>query len=124
MSTATADEWEKAKKDMEHAGKRDGAAVGTWIADANTKPEVLRETLRLWEDGDPGAPCPPSPLSGEWGDMPAAREVIGRETDLDPASLTPEEVNGLYAAYDEAYAQAWQESAEKTVRGLLPEEKS
>jgi hypothetical protein len=93
--------------------------AGGWIADGNTRPEVLRAILQLWEDGDPEAPAAPSPFSGEWADGPAVWDVIRGQTDLDPAALKPEEVSDLADAYESAFAGAWYAEAERTDRGLL-----
>ena len=45
--------------------------------------------------------------------------MIEAETDADTDSLSPEEEAELADAFEEAYALAWQEEAERTVRGLL-----
>jgi hypothetical protein len=42
--------------------------------------------------------------------------VIEAETDADADSLSPEEEAELADAFEEAYAPAWQEEAERTVR--------
>lgn len=104
---------------MTEAGRRDGAAAGSWIADGNTSEASLRELLRRWDEGDPAAPGAPSPFSGEWADGPTVRDVIDRETDCDPETITPDEEDELAGAYEEAFGQAWQEEAERTVRALL-----
>jgi hypothetical protein len=106
---------------MRAAGERAGKAAGGWIADGNTSEETLRAILRQWDDGDPVAPSAPSPFSGEWADELTLRDVIDGETDIDPESITPEEEAELADAFEEAYRDAWQEEAERTVRGFLPD---
>jgi hypothetical protein len=120
--TMTDAEWAKAVEDMREAGRGDGAAAGSWVADGNTSEDALRNLLRMWEEGDPAAPCPPSPFSGEWADDPTLSEVIDSNTDCDPDTLTPEEADELATAYEDAYSEAWQAEAERTVRGLLGED--
>ena len=114
-------EWTAAVDAMRAAGERAGTAAGGWIADGNTREEALRALLRQWDDGDPAAPTAPMPFSGEWADSPTLRDVIEAETDADVDSLSPEEEADLADAFEEAYALAWQEEAERTVRGLLGE---
>ena len=114
-------EWAAALESMRAAGQRTGTAAGSWVADGNTREETLRVIVRQWDEGDPLAPSAPSPFSGEWADSPSIRDVIEAETDADAGSLSPEEEDELADAFEEAYALAWQEEAERTVRGLLPE---
>lgn len=114
-------EWAAAVDAMRMAGERAGTAAGGWIADGNTREEALRALLRQWDDGDPAAPSAPMPFSGEWADDPSISDVIAMETDVDPDSLSPEEEAELADAFEEAYALAWQEEAERTARGLLGE---
>jgi hypothetical protein len=113
--------WDTAVAAMRAAGERDGKAAGSWIADGNTSEAALRRTLQLWEDGDPEAPSAPHPFSGEWADSPRPEDIIDAETeDYSGWSMNVEEVDELASAYEDAYAQAWQEEAERTVRALLP----
>ena len=117
----TAEEWEAAVSAMAEAGKQAGKAAGSWVADGNTSESALREIVRMWEERDREAPSPPNPLSGEWADDPSLTDIIGRETDIDPESLTPEKESDLADAYEDAYFSAWQEEAERTVKGFLPD---
>lgn len=106
---------------MRNAGERNGTAAGTWVADGNTDERALKEMRRQWADGDPAAPEPPAPFSGEWADCPDLRERLEDETELDPDSLDPDELDALASAYEDAYYMAWAASAERTVNGLLGE---
>lgn len=114
-------EWDLALKAMELAGIRDGRAAGSWVADGNTSEIALRHMLKMWDDGDPAAPDAPQPFSGEWADSATVEDVIDAETELDAESLTPEERDDLATTYETAYAAAWYDEAESTVRGFLPE---
>lgn len=115
-------EWEAAVKAMGAAGKRDGTAAGGWVAGENTPEGTLRALLRMWDDGDPAAPSAPMPFSGEWAGDPTPEDVIGCETDCDPESLSDWERDDLVTEYEDAYLEAWQAEAERTVRGLLPDD--
>ena len=114
--TLTESEWAQAVADMASAGHRDGTASGSWIADGNTSEESLRAVLEQWDNGDPAAPCAPSPFSGEWADDPTVDDIIGNNCDIDIDSLTPEERDELADSYESAYSEAWQTEAERTAR--------
>lgn len=114
-------EWAKATKAMADAGAKHGKNSGGWVTDGNTKEETLRNTLKQWDDGDPAAPTSPSPFSMEWADDTSVEEMIDQETDLCAEDLTPEERDELATAYEDAFHEAWQDEAERTVRGLLPD---
>lgn len=114
-------EWAAAVKAMADAGAQAGEAAGSWIADGNTDEATLWALLKMWDEGDPAAPCPPSPFSGEWADEPNLYDVIGSETDVDIDTLEHEEADELASAFEEAYCEAWYIEAERTVRGLLHE---
>lgn len=111
-----------AVKAMADAGAAHGKAAGSWIADGNTREDALRNLLQLWEDGDPAAPYAPDPLSGEWADSPTLSELIDECTELDADTLDDGERDSLATAYEEAFRDAWQEEAERTVRGFLNDE--
>lgn len=106
---------------MRNAGERNGTAAGTWVADGNTDERALKEMRRQWADGDPAAPEPPSPFSGEWAGGPSIEDMVDAETELDSDSLEPEDLDELATAYEDAYYMAWAASAERTVNGLLGE---
>jgi hypothetical protein len=120
--TMTEAEWTECVEAMREAGTDAGRSAGSWIADGNTSDGALRVVLRQWEEGDPAAPSAPSPFSGEWGGDPTVEETIDAATPADPETLTPEEVDELASAYEDAFAVAWHEEAERTVRALLGEE--
>ncbi len=114
----TAAEWAQAIQQMRSQGETDGRNGGAWIADGNTSAETLQAILDQWEEGDPNAPAPLAPFSGEWADSPALADIIDYATECDVESLTPEDMDELGTAYEDAFYAAWQESAESTVRGL------
>lgn len=117
--TLTDAEWAEAFTAMRRAGARAGKAAGGWIADGNTSEESLRALLKMWDEGDPAAPVPPSPFSGEWAGDPSLEEVIDAETDIDVETIDPEEVSELGDAFEEEYCQAWHDEAERTVKAML-----
>jgi hypothetical protein len=114
-------QWALAIESMRQAGEDSGKAAGSWVADGNTPEAELRSVLQMWEDGDPAAPTAPAPFSGEWAGDPSPEDVIGANTDCDVESLSPEEIDELATAFEDAYFEAWQDEAERTVRGLLGE---
>ena len=107
---------------MKKAGADAGKASGGWIADGNTDEKELRSLLKMWDDGDPAAPGPHSPFSGEWADGLSVWDVIGDETELDPEELSGEEIDELATAFEEAFYEAWHAEAERTVRAMLPDD--
>ena len=112
-------EFAKAVEEIKDAGKDAGRAAGGWIADGNTTEEELRNVLQMWDDCDPAAPYAPSPFSGEWAGDPSLQSVIEDATGL--TECTPEEEDELASAFEEAFAEAWQDEAERTVRAFLGE---
>jgi hypothetical protein len=121
--TMTDDEFNAACAAMRAGGLAGGRAAGTWIADGNTSRMALEGMVRAFDgDADPDTVSAPSPFSGEWGGDPTAEDKIAEHTDCDPDTLTPEERDELASAYEEGFYEGWNESAERTVRGLLGEE--
>lgn len=89
------------------------------MADGNTSRAALFAMAKAWEEGDPAAPCSPDPFSGEWAGDPSIEDTVDAYTALDAADLEPEELDDLVSAFEDAYRSAWQDEAERTVRGLL-----
>lgn len=113
-------DWSAAVEAMRAAGRAAGKAGGSWVADGNTSRLALEGMLRALEgDADPDACAPPMPFSGEWADAATLEETVDAETELDAESLTPEELDELGTAFEDEYAAAWLEEAERTVRALL-----
>lgn len=104
---------------MRKAGADAGHAAATWLVDGNTDEDTARRILAQWDEGDCNAPHAPAPFSGEWADDPTVSDVIERETSLEFDSLTPEEIDELTTAFEDAYAEAWQDEAERSVRAIL-----
>lgn len=117
--TMSETEWAKCVADMRKAGTAAGKAAATWLIDGNSTPEDVRRMLIGWDEGDPAAPSAPCPLSGEWADEPTLRDWVECETDADPDSLEPEELDELASAFEDAYAEAWQLEAERSARAFL-----
>lgn len=113
------EQWGEAIEAMRAAGASAGKASASWLVDGNTSEAALRMMLKQWEDGDPAAPSSPDPLSGEWAGDPSVAEVIEQHTDYDPDTMEPEEADELADAYCEAFAEAWQAEAERSVRAML-----
>jgi hypothetical protein len=120
MSDAMSDaEWKAALIAMDKAGTRAGTAAGSYLVDGNTTEEQAETLLKQIEEGDPAAPCPPDPLSGEWADMPRLWDVIADETDCDLDSLTPDEESELGDAYEQAFYAAWYDEVERSCRAKI-----
>lgn len=117
----TDEDWGIAMVAMKEAGAKAGKASASWLVDGNTSEAALRTILKQWEDGDPRAPSAPDPLSSEWAGDPSVAEVIEEHTDYDPDTMEPEEADELASAYEDAFYEAWQDEAERSVRAALGE---
>jgi hypothetical protein len=91
-------------------GREDAKSAATWVADGNSEPDAIRQTLQGIEDGDPMTYdlLPPAPnLSGEWADsltpLSLAREITGSEP---PLWLIDE----LAEAYEVGVGEAWEDA--------------
>lgn len=101
-------------------GYEAGIAAGSWLLDGNSTNEAARRLLQGIEDCDPEIldALPSSPLSGEWADSLAPRDVLA-SVDMDEDSEASEDV---LRAYEDAYSQGVTDEACRSARAMLRDE--
>jgi hypothetical protein len=127
MKTKANDALEKAIKDAERMGKRQGESAAEWVAQdafggrhTGDSEQAARDFLRMSEDGDPElfelykAPD----LSGEWSDDMTPRELIA-EVYNGEKMLDESEGDEICEAYEEASASGFWQRLEESAAAVL-----
>ena len=116
MDAMTDAQWAECVKQAREAGERAGRNAGSWVVDGNTSDKARAALRDGIADGDPEVMdrLPWCDLSGQWADWLTEADVIG-ETDADPESMEPEELDELVEAYREAFDAAMVAEVERSV---------
>lgn len=105
----THEEMEAAIKAMQEAGRKAGKNDAGWLLDGNSSKETAAALLEQIENCELDTPA-----RGE-GD-PTTNELIDEHTEWDAESLEEGERDVLSLAYDDEYAEGFQEEAERIAR--------
>lgn len=112
-------------------GREAGTAAGSWAADGNTPPDVIRRALAALDEGGFAADfyLPPRPnLSGEWADNPTPASLFHDITGFDAhaeATFNPDAyghvVERLCEAWEQGADETYEAECERTLRAFLPD---
>jgi hypothetical protein len=120
-----------ALQEARNIGAEHGTNAGSWVVDGNTdvgtlkalaeaiEGDYLHEALEI-SGGEPLAP-----LSGEWAGAYTVRQLAedcGVEEDTGVDAAVEFAYDELANAYEEAYYQAWEAEARRSILASLPEE--
>ena len=111
-------------EDAAERGRYAGRAAGSWVTDGNTTRETAERLRAGIEEGDPmimdlfHIPN----LSGEWADGETPRslaESVGLDPDGDDGDDTPEVLDEICSAWEEAAGEAFMAEVERSLAAML-----